>query len=66
MAVIVKATPGEPADSLLRKFNKKVANEGILFELKKRERYLKPSARKAEEERQRRKLKRQARSYVSR
>lgn len=41
--VVVKAQPGEPADSLIRKFNKKVLAEGILSELKKREYYQKPA-----------------------
>lgn len=41
--VVVKAQPGEPADSLIRKFNKKVLAEGILTELKKREYYQKPA-----------------------
>lgn len=41
--VYVKAQPGEPADSLIRKFNKKVLAEGILTELKKREFYQKPA-----------------------
>lgn len=41
--VVVKARPGEPADSLIRKFNKKVLAEGILTELKKREYYQKPA-----------------------
>jgi len=41
--VVVKARPGEPADSLIRKFNKKVLAEGILTELKKREFYQKPA-----------------------
>lgn len=42
----VVAQPGESVDSLIRKFNKKVQNEGILTEIKKREHYLKPSLRK--------------------
>ncbi|OGD95116.1 30S ribosomal protein S21 [Candidatus Curtissbacteria bacterium RIFCSPLOWO2_01_FULL_37_9] len=40
------AQPGESVDSLIRKFNKKVQNEGILAEIKKREHYLKPSLKK--------------------
>lgn len=46
MATKVIAQPGESVDSLLRKFNKKVANEGILQEIKKREHYLKPSLKR--------------------
>jgi len=42
----VIAQPGESVDALIRKFNKKVQNEGILMEIKKREHYLKPSLKK--------------------
>lgn len=43
---IVKANEGESADSLIRKFNKKVQQEGILTEMRKREYYEKPSVRR--------------------
>ena len=46
MSTKVIAQPGESADALIRKFNKKVQSEGILAEIKKREHYLKPSLRK--------------------
>lgn len=46
MATKVIAQPGESVDALIRKFNKKVQNEGILAEIKKREHYLKPSLKK--------------------
>ena len=46
MATKVVAQPGESVDSLIRKFNKKVQNEGILAEIKKREHYIKPSLRR--------------------
>ncbi|MDP3724608.1 MAG: 30S ribosomal protein S21 [bacterium] len=56
MSPIVRLQPGESVDSLIRKFNKRVATEGILIELKKREYYMKPSlARKHEREMSRRK-----------
>ena len=42
----VVAQPGESVESMLRKFNKKVASEGIMMEIKKREHYLKPSLRR--------------------
>lgn len=43
--------PGESDESLIRKFSKKVINEGILQEAKRREFYLKPSlARKQKQE----------------
>lgn len=47
--VKVVAHPGESADSLIRKFTKKVLSEGILVDLKKREFYQKPSERRKEE-----------------
>jgi small subunit ribosomal protein S21 len=42
----VKANEGESADSLIRKFNKKVQQEGILTELRRREYYEKPSVQR--------------------
>ncbi|KKS04937.1 30S ribosomal protein S21 [Candidatus Curtissbacteria bacterium RIFCSPHIGHO2_12_41_11] len=42
----VVAQPGESIESMLRKFNKKVASEGIMMEIKKREHYLKPSLKR--------------------
>lgn len=44
----VVAQPGEPADSVIRKFSKKVFFEGILMDLKKKEFYQKPSQRRKE------------------
>jgi small subunit ribosomal protein S21 len=41
--VVVKAQPGDTSDSLIRKFSKKVLQEGILQELKKKEFYQKPA-----------------------
>ena len=35
--------PGESIDSMLRKFKRKIKNEGILQELRKREYFEKPS-----------------------
>lgn len=55
--LVVKAQPGEPADSLIRKFTKKVLNEGILLDFKKKEFYQKPSERRKEEKEERRKRK---------
>ncbi len=49
--VVVKKMPGESDESLIRKFSKKVLNEGIIQEAKRREFYLKPSlARKQKQE----------------
>ena len=40
---IVRASEGESVESLIRKFNKKVQQEGILTELRRREFYEKPA-----------------------
>jgi len=44
--VYVKKQPGDSADSMIRKFSRKVMSEGIITEMKKREFYLKPSLAK--------------------
>ena len=41
--IFVKAGPGDTSDSLIRKFTRKVINEGLLLELKKKEFYQKPA-----------------------
>lgn len=46
--VSVKVQPGESADSAYRKLSKKVAAEGILEEVRKKERYIKPSRKRYE------------------
>lgn len=51
--VKVTAQPGESADSLIRKFTKKVLSEGVLLDFKKREFYQKPSERRKEAEKER-------------
>ena len=48
MSTKVIAQAGESIDSLIRKVNRKVQNEGIILEIKKREHYLKPSLRRAQ------------------
>lgn len=45
---IVKAKPGDTVDRVIRKFTKKVIDEGIIEEAKKREFYQKPSEIKKE------------------
>lgn len=40
---VVKRGPSDTNDSLIRKFTKKVINEGILSEIRKRDRYTPPS-----------------------
>jgi small subunit ribosomal protein S21 len=46
--VFVKAQPGDTSDSLIRKFIRKVLNEGIIQELKDKEFYVKPAERRKE------------------
>ena len=48
MAMVVKAKPDEPADSIIRRFKKKVLESQILTELRKKEYYKKPSEEKKE------------------
>lgn len=56
MPTVVKKEPGESEDRLIAKFRKRVAESGILLELKKRERYTKPSRERYEKEKERAKL----------
>ena len=44
--VFVKKSIGDSADTMIRKFSRKVMSEGIIQEMKKREFYLKPSLAK--------------------
>lgn len=41
--IFVKAGPGDTSDSVIRKFTRKVINEGLLLILKKKEFYQKPA-----------------------
>lgn len=43
MPIIVKAKKDESTDSIIRKFKKKVLNEDILTEVRKREFHMSPS-----------------------
>jgi len=62
VAVYVKAQPGEPVESLIRKFNRKIQNESLLQEMRRREHYLKPSVlRQRAEAEKKRKIKRRVR-----
>lgn len=45
---VVKKKKGESEDRLIARFKKKVLNEGLLLELKERERYKKPAERRKE------------------
>lgn len=60
---VVKAGPGDTTDSLIRKFSKKVRDDGILQDLKKREFYQKPSERRKEEKKERERRKYTKRSF---
>ncbi len=51
MSVVIRRMPGDSDDTLIRKFQRKVMNEGIIPEAKRRAFYLKPSlARKQKKE----------------
>ncbi len=45
---IVKKKKGESEDRLIARFKKKTLNEGILLELRDRERYKKPAEKRKE------------------
>ena len=45
---VVKKKRGETEDRLIARFRKKTLNEGILLELRERERYKKPAERRKE------------------
>ncbi len=47
MATVMKANEGESFDSLLKRFNRKVQQDGILSEVRRRGRYQKPLTRRA-------------------
>ena len=46
----VKLSEGESFESMLRRFNKKVQQDGILSEVRRREFYEKPSIRRKKKE----------------
>lgn len=58
MATVIKSKPDESSDSVIRRFKKKVFNDDILIELKKREYYRKPSVEKKEKLKEIRRLQR--------
>lgn len=51
MATFVKKQPGQTEDQLIAQFRKKVLNEELIDEIKKREFYQKPSRERYERER---------------
>ena len=48
-ALIIKRRPGETTDQLIRRFQKRVMEEGIVEEYKEKERYKKPAERRKEQ-----------------
>lgn len=48
--VEVKLAPEESFDSLLRRFNKKVQQDGVLAEARRREHFEKPSVKRKKKE----------------
>lgn len=56
MSTVVKKEPGDTDDKLIAKFRKKVIESGILLEMKRRERYIKPSRERYERKKERAKL----------
>jgi len=46
--VVVKKKKGESEDKLIARFRKKVVNEGVLLEIREKERYKKPSQKRQE------------------
>ena len=47
MAITTKANDGESFDNLLKRFNRKVQQDGILSEVRRRGHYQKPITRRA-------------------
>ena len=47
MATTIKANDGESFDSLLKRFNRKVQQDGVLSEARRRGHYQKPVTRRA-------------------
>ena len=54
MTTVVRKRPGQSDDKLIADFRKKVLNDEILLEMKKREFYKKPSVVKQEKIKERR------------
>lgn len=50
--VYVKAKPGDSQESLVRRFMRKVLNEGVLQDLKRKEFYQKPAEVRKEKRRE--------------
>ncbi|MEK7127881.1 MAG: 30S ribosomal protein S21 [Patescibacteria group bacterium] len=63
MPIVVKGQPGQSSDQVIRAFQKKVFNEDIIEELKKREFYQKPALIKKARNAAIKKAKKQKRIY---
>ena len=61
MATVVKAKDHESADSVIRRFKKKVLENEVLTELKRREYYKKPSVERKERRKELERLRRRQR-----
>lgn len=61
MATVVKAKDDESPDSVIRRFKKKVLENQILAELKRREYYKKPSIERKERRKELERLRRRRR-----
>lgn len=48
MPTVIKAKPGESSDDVIKKFKRQVVQDQVLTEVRKRERYKKPSELKKE------------------
>lgn len=48
MSIVIKAGPNDTTDSVIRKFQKQVAAEGLVQEIRDRSAYRKPSQRRQE------------------
>lgn len=63
MPTVVRKKPGQSDDKLIADFRKKVLNDEVLIELKKREFYKKPSVLRQERIKERKTRKYVRRSY---
>ena len=63
MPTVVRKKPGQSEDRLIADFRKKVLNDEIILELKKREFYRKPSLVKQEKIKERRAMRSKRRPF---
>ncbi len=63
MPTVVRKKPGQSEDRLIADFRKKVLNDEIILELKKREFYRKPSLVKQEKIKERRAMRFKRRTF---